>query len=140
MQDFQLPVLTGDSLVEASFEPMIRANVSGCVVDVFGEFRLLHFTQLRAAWEAHIRQLLEVTGYIKLVFNAFEMDPTSDYEFVGYWSPGSVMVRSRHEPLSFVYTAGSPGYACNGPMQHTYPALRRGPTNRCVVSGCPGTI
>lgn len=140
MQEFELPLLTGNSPVDSSFEAMIHAGVSGCVVDVSGEFRLLHFTQLRAAWEAQIQELYRVTGYIELSFDALALNPVSDYELLRYGRPGTILVRSRHEPFSFVYITRSPGYACTGPMQHTYPALKRGPTDQCVVSGCPGKI
>jgi hypothetical protein len=139
MEQFELPLLTGDTSIVDAFKPMIQQNVSGLVVTVLNEYRLLHFTQVRAAWEQQSAQLKEIGGFVPLVLLGLDSDPTVDYDLFQV-NPSKAVVRSRHENESWTYSAGSPGYSCSGPLQHTYPPQRRGPTNQCVVIGCPGTI
>jgi len=140
MIDFQLPLVSATSSLEEAFGQMIKQNVAGLVVDdgVQG-FRLLHFAVVQNAVASQVEQLENVSGGIQLEFDALETNPSLDYDLSG--TLGHIAtVRSRHENLSFTYMASSPGYVCTGPAHHSYPPKRRGPSNRCVVPGCPGTI
>lgn len=140
MIDFQLPVVTAGTSLEDAFGRMIQQNVSGLVVDsgVQG-FRLLHFAVLQNAVDSQFEKLENVPGGIRLELGALDRNPSADYDLSGTFGHVAT-VRSRHENLSFTYMTSSPGYVCTGPAHHSYPPKRRGPSNKCVVPGCPGTI
>ena len=141
MIDFELPVLAAHTSLRDAFGPMIKHNVSGLVVDTGNqEYRLLHFAVIQHALEANLQDLRDIPGGIKLEFGALGADNSADYEIKNIAPLDLAVVRSRHEPLSFMYRVASSGYACSGPAHHTYPPQKRGLTNHCVVPGCPGTI
>lgn len=140
MTNFQLPVVKAGTSLEDAFGRMIKQNVSGLVVDGGAQgFRLLHFAVVQNAVDAHVDRLENISGGIQLEYDALDSNPSADYDLSN--TLGLIAtVRSRHENLSFTYTASSPGYVCSGPAHHSYPPKRRGPSNKCVVPGCPGTI
>jgi len=140
MIDFQLPLVAATTSLEEAFGRMIQQNVSGLVVDAGVQgFRLLHFAVVQNAVDSQVARLENIPGGIQLEFDALDTNPSADYDLSG--TLGLVAtVRSRHENLSFTYMASSPGYVCTGPAHHSYPPRTRGPSNRCVVPGCRGTI
>ena len=140
MIGFELPVVAATASLEDAFRRMIQQNVSGLVIDAGVQgFRLLHFAVVQNAVDFPIERLENIPGGIQLEFGALDTNPSADYDLSG--TLGLVAtVRSRHENLSFTYMASSPGYVCTGPARHSYPPKRRGPSNRCIVPGCPGTI
>ena len=140
MTNFQLPVVTAGTSLEDAFGRMIKQNVSGLVVDGGAQgFRLLHFAVVQNALDSQVERVENIPGGIQLEFGALDSNPSADYDLSGALGL-IVTVRSRHENLSYTYSALSPGYVCSGPAHHSYPPKRRGTSNRCVVPGCPGTI
>jgi hypothetical protein len=140
MITFDLPMFSADSSLKDTFGPMINRDVSGLVVDAGNEqYRLLHFTAVQNAARSGIELLKDIPGGIPVELNAFSTDSSADYE-ISRRSGITASITSRFERLSFVYTASSPGYVCDGPERHPYPPQVRGKTNDCTVWGCPGKI
>jgi hypothetical protein len=141
MQVFQLPVIREDDWLKTAVQRMIADKTSGVVLESQGRYRLLHFDQVRAAFQEKLNRITEMSGLRDLEFNALEADDTVDFEILEISDDNRLAIlRSRLPSLSYLYTAASAAYACDGPQQHTYPPLRRGAGNRCVVPGCPGKI
>lgn len=141
MQVFNLPLMRDDDLLKTAVQRMIQGKTSGIVLESEGRYRLLHFDQVRAAFAEKLSRLSEVVGLPELDFNALDADKASDYEIMEILRDRHLAtLRSRLEHLASSYMTISSAYACSGPQQHTYPPLRRGGGNRCVVTGCPGKI
>jgi hypothetical protein len=140
MIEFKLPVLSSATRLEHAFKPMINSNVSGVVVDTGNQqYRMLHFAVLENAFNSQVQELGEITGGIPLEFDVLGTNPAVQYDIVNIVS-AMANVRSLHEFLSYTYAIASPGYVCSGPAHHSYPPLKRGAANTCVVAGCPGLI
>ena len=153
MMTFDLPYFEAPAKVEDALSCMIRNNVSGVVLRVGGEFRLLHYMQVQDAWIERLG-LGDIKGFVPLAPFDSSTEPPQIFwlergvpsppmhSYAGRFEPGVdfVGVSSIQEGRSESYRASSPGFCCTGPKGHTYPPLTPGPGNNCVVLGCSGSI
>lgn len=145
MLDFDLPLIENTTRIENAFAPMIGRKVSGIVIKAPSGFRLLHFSQVRAAWEAGLKTMTEISGYVdlgdapgtKLLKDMIPLEYILRKVAV---SKELANVRSAMERGAAIYLSQSPGYMCNGKTPHFYPPQKRDESNNCVVLGCNGTI
>ncbi len=144
MLDFELPLVNGSLNVKDAFEPMIRRGVSGIIVSSGQSHRLLHFTQVRGAWEAGVRTVSEIDGYVNLDQTQLTPGGVQPLQGPDYLlekrAASAGVVRSRREFGAAVYLAPSPGYTCTAQKTHCYPPLRRGLSDSCIVLGCKGKL
>jgi hypothetical protein len=143
MRDFDLPLVDEATRIEDAFEPMIKRRVSGLVLDTPKEYRLLHYIQLRAAWEAGLHKVSDIKGYVVLgerPTSTETLQPQLDDYLLLSVTNDSAFLRSRRELFAITYESPSPGYCCNGTPQHFYPPHKRGPTPGCMVIGCGGIV
>lgn len=160
MQEFRLPLLQAETAINDAFGPMIDAGVSGVVVATSDGYRLIHFTELKAALDDGKRTVGQVAG-VNLMVRVENTEATqmqavefgearlrkgefpSGEEYLilrADASSGIALLCSRHEFGAGMYLASTPGYGCDGPNKHYYPPNTRGTSNDCVVFGCPGHI
>jgi hypothetical protein len=161
MRDFELPLLSAETPIKEAFGPMISRGVSGVVIKTGRKYRLLHFAQLRGAFEHQLQTVGDVIGFVDLESGIggsriVEMEASgaggiasqeivfksgSEYCLLGADINSNVaVICSRHEPGALMYLASTPGYACDANPTHYYPPHIRGSSNKCVSLGCPGHL
>ena len=119
---------------------MIDAGVSGVVIATADGYRLLHFTQLKAALD-HGQQTVGEAAGLNLSAS-FETTEASEFRTAEFGenilpqvefpsgneyvilsadtSAGTALLCSRHEFGAGMYLASTPGYGCDGPVKHYY--------------------